>query len=303
LKSEALKPTLPDGGQEEDLAMMRALIVLSLVGATAYMLIPVSEEREWNAGEKVSTARLDPLPQDPLPQGERKLRSWGSTLKSLGSDGQGRVAAPQPPSISATLKQEALYQPDSAAGNEASQAAPDTGARPVAETAGPAEAVYDAAHVAWVKVVNGAKAHSAASISSPITKFYPPGKELQILGRESGWIELLDPATQERGYVFERYLVAIDGPGPSQAVTQASPELALVKAGSKAPKPQTSRLATKAVQQAVNDVGTARDDGDALSGKKRDRTSRKEERRERKMFRLFGSRNPRGEAWTVGSPR
>ena len=278
--------------------MMRALVVLSLAGAAAYMLIPASEEREWNAGEKVSTARLEPLPQDPLPMGDRKLRSWGPTLKSLGRDSQGRVAAPQQPSISATLKQEALYQPDSAAGNEASQAAPD-----MAETVAPAEALQDAAHVAWVKVVYGARAHSAASISSPITKFYPPGKELQILGRESGWIELLDPATQERGYVFERYLVAIDGPGPSQAVTQASPELALVKAGSKAPKPQTSRLATKAVQQAVNDVGTARDDGDALSGKKRDRTSRKEERRERKMFRLFGSRNPRGEAWTVGSPR
>jgi Bacterial SH3 domain len=303
LKSEALKPTLPDGGQEEDLAMMRALIVLSLAGAAAYMLIPVSEEREWNAGEKVSTARLDPLPHDPLPIGERKLRSsWGSTLKSLGSDSQGRVAAPQQPSISATLKQEALYQADSAAGNEPAQAAPDTGGQPVAETAGPAEAVYDAAHVAWVKVVNGAKAHSAASISSPITKFYPPGKELQILGRESGWIELLDPATQERGYVFERYLVAIDGPSPTQAVTQASTELAPVKAASKtAAKPETPRLATRPVREAVNDVGTARSDDDALSGKKRDRAARKEERRQRKMFRLFGTRDP--QAWSVGSPR
>src|SRR5262245_55032778 len=132
--------------------MMRALIVLSLVGAAAYMLIPASEEREWNADEKVSTARLDPLPQDSLPQGERKLRSWGSTLKSLGRE------APVPP----TLKQEALYQPDSAAGNQASQPPAD---------AAPAEAIQDAAHVAWVKVIHGAKAHSAASISSPITEF------------------------------------------------------------------------------------------------------------------------------------
>jgi hypothetical protein len=281
--------------------MMRALIVLSLAGAAAYMLIPASEEREWNAGEKVSTARLDPLPQDPLPQGDRKLRSWGPTLKSLGRDSQGRVAAPQQPSISAPLKQEAVYQPDSAARAEASPPAANAGAQPAAEIAAPAEAVYDVSHVAWVKVVHGAKAHSAASISSPITKFYPPGKELQILGRESGWIELLDPATQERGYVFERYLVAIDGPSPSQAVTQASTELAPVKAASKAPKPQAPRLATKPLQQAVN-VGTTRDD-DALSGKKRDRTARKDERRERKMFRWFGSRNPRADAWTVGSPR
>jgi hypothetical protein len=170
----------------------------------------------------------------------------------------------------------------------------------VVETAGPAEAVLDEAHVAWVKVVHGAKAHSAASISSPITKFYPPGKELQMLGRESGWIELLDPATQERGYVFERYLVAIDGPSPT--VTQASTELAPVKAAPKAAsKPQAPRLATKRVQQAVNDVGAARPGDESLSGKKRDRATKKEGRRERKMFRLFGSRSP--EAWTVGSPR
>jgi hypothetical protein len=75
-----------------------------------------------------------------------------------------------------------------------------------------------------------------------------------------------------------------------------------VKAVSKtAAKPQTPRLATKPLRQAVNDAGTARPEDAALSGKKRDRTARKEERRERKMFRLFGSRNP--EAWTVGSPR
>jgi hypothetical protein len=274
--------------------MMRALIVLSLAGAAAYMLLPASEEREWNADEKVSTARLDPLPQDPLPQGERKLRSWGSTLKSLGRDSQGREAgSPQPP-VSPTLKQEALYQPDRLAGNQASQPAAETGAAP-------AEAIQDAAaHVAWAKVVHGAKAHSAASISSPITEFYPPGKELQIIGRESGWIELLDPVTQERGYVFEQYLVAIDGPSPSPAVTQASAEVSPAKAA--AAKPKTPRLASKPVRQAVNDVGTVRPEDGALTGQKPDRTARREQRRERKLFRWFG-RNPGAEAWTVGSPR
>jgi hypothetical protein len=292
LKSKALKPTYETGAREEDLAMVRALIVLSLAGAAAYMLIPASEEREWNADEKVSTARHDPLPQDSLPQGERKLRSWGSTLKSLGRDSQGRVAGSQQAPVPPTLKQEALYRPDSAAGNQASQPPAD---------AAPAEAIQDAAHVAWVKVIHGAKAHSAASISSPITEFYPPGKELQIIGRESGWIELLDPVTQERGYVFEQYLVAIDGPSPSPAVTQASAEITPAKAA--APRPQTPRLGSKAVQQAVNDGGTVRPEDGALTRKKRDRTARREERRERKFFRWFGGRNPGAEAWTVGSPR
>ncbi len=272
--------------------MMRALIVLSLAGAAAYMLSPASEEREWNADEKVSTARFDPLPQDSLPQGERKLRSWGSTLKSLAGDSQGRVAGSQLPPVPRALKRQALYQPDGAAGNQTSRPAADVGVAP-------AQAIIeDAAHVAWAKVIHGAKAHSAASISSPITEFYPPGKELQLLGRESGWVELLDPVTQERGYVFEQYLVAIDGPSLSPAVTQASAEVPPTKA---AAKPQTPRLA-KPVQQAVNDVGTVRPEDGALTGKKRDRTARREERRERKLFRWFG-RNPGAEAWTVGSPR
>ena len=281
--------------------MMRALIVLSLAGAAAYMLIPASEEREWNAGEKVSTARLEPLPQ-----GERKLRSWGSTLKSLGRDVEGRAVPSQQPSASDTLKQEALYQADIAEESEASPPRAETGARPAAEAAAPAEAIHDtAAHVAWAKVIHGARAHSAASISSPITKFYPPGKELQIVGRDSGWIELLDPVTQERGYVFEKYLVAIDGPGRSQAVTQASAELPPAKAASKvaAPKAQTPRLASKPVQQAINDVGATPPEGVASSDKKRDRAARKEERRERKLLRLFGGRNAGPAAWTVGSPR
>ena len=274
--------------------MMRALIVLSLAGATAYMLLPASEEREWNADEKVSTARLDPLPQDPLPQGERKLRSWGSTLKSLGGDSHGRAAGSAQPPVSPSPTQEALYQPHRAVGNQASQPAADTGAAP-------AEAIQDAAaHVAWAKVVHGAKAHSAASISSPITEFYPPGKELQIIGRENGWIELLDPVTQERGYVFEQYLVAIDGPSRSPAVTQASAEVLPAKAA--AARPQTPRLAAKPVRQAVNDVGTARPEDGALTGQKLDRTARREQRRERKLFRWFG-RNPGAEAWTIGSPR
>src|SRR5262245_61085658 len=113
--------------------MMRALIVLSLAGAAAYMLIPASEEREWNADEKVSTARLESLSQDSLPQGERKLRSWGSTLKSLSGDSQGRVAGSQLPPVPA-LKQQALYQPDGAAGPAA-----DVGAAP-------AQAIEDGAH-------------------------------------------------------------------------------------------------------------------------------------------------------------
>ena len=66
-------------------------------------------------------------------------------------------------------------------------------------------------------------------------RFFPDHEVLsgrhgvQIVGRESGWLELQDPVTQERGFVFEKYLAAIDGPSPTQPMSasksraQASP--------------------------------------------------------------------------------
>jgi hypothetical protein len=223
----------------------------------------------------------------------------------LGRDDQVRAAARQHASTPSPLKQDAFDRPGSAAENQVSQVAPDTLARPVAATVRPAEAVQDAAHLAWVKVVHGAKAHSAASISSPITKFYPPGKELQILGRENGWIELVDPATQERGYVFEQYLVAIDSPSPTPAVTHGAPAVMQASAEDRpakvaAQKSQKPRFASKPVRQAVNEV---RPEESALAASRRDRMAKREERRERKFFRFFGGRDSGMEAWTVGSSR
>jgi hypothetical protein len=150
-------------------------------------------------------------------------------------------------------------------------------------------------------VILAAKAHSEASVSSPITKFYPTGAELQIVGRESGWIEVLDPMAQERGFIFEKYLVAIDGPSPTRSLTQASAE-PLPAAASKVASPaaQTPRQASKPVRQAANDVA-AMQPNEARPDKKRGRLTKKEERRERKLFRLFGSREPA--PWTVGAPR
>ena len=59
-----------------------------------------------------------------------------------------------------------------------------------------------------------ARVHSEASVSSPTIRFYRPGTELQLVRRKNGWLELLDPATQERGWIFEKYLVSIDAPSP-----------------------------------------------------------------------------------------
>jgi hypothetical protein len=68
------------------------------------------------------------------------------------------------------------------------------------------------------KVVLAAALHSEGSVSSPTSRIYPPGKELLLVGRADGWFQVLDPMTQERGWIFEKYFSSVD----SHSLTQAS---------------------------------------------------------------------------------
>ena len=269
--------------------MMRALIFVCLAGAAAYALIPTSEEPEWGAGAKLATVKPEPLLQV-----DQKLRSsWGPTLKSLGRDPEAQPVVSQQRGAP-QQRQEAVYWQGDTQANQASQPPTIAGVPTEVGTA-------TAEHVALARVILAAKAHSEASVSSPITKFYPIGTELQIVGRESGWIELLDPATQERGFVFEKYLVAIDGPSPARTLTQASAEpLPAVAPKAASPAAQKQRQASKPVRRAANAVVAAQPN-EARPETKRDRLTKKEARRERKLFRMFGSREPA--PWTVGAPR
>jgi hypothetical protein len=78
--------------------------------------------------------------------------------------------------------------------------------------------------VEWAKVIFAARVHSEASVSSPTVRFYRSGTELQVVRRESGWLQLLDPVTQERGWIFEQYLSSIEGPSPTQAAMEPTNE-------------------------------------------------------------------------------
>jgi hypothetical protein len=78
--------------------------------------------------------------------------------------------------------------------------------------------------VEWAKVVLTAQTHSQASVSSPTVRFYRPGTELQVVRREGAWFQLLDPATQERGWIFEKYLASIDNPSAPKVATESIPE-------------------------------------------------------------------------------
>jgi hypothetical protein len=270
--------------------MMRLILFLGVAGLAAYAFLSPREEPDWNVDATVATA-LPEAKTAANPQADRKLRSWGPTLKSLGREHASQLASKQA-GDSAPLRQEAAYR----------LGEPTGGAERAPEAGDGAAAVHGP--VSWAKLIFAARVHSAASVSSPVIRFYGAGTELQVVGREYGWLELLDPVTQQRGFVFEKYVVAIDGPSRTQSALGSTAEPTPARVAS--PKVGTLKKSSRPTRQAPGEKPTmqASNDGEVtrLEGR-RERLAKKEERRERKLFRWFGGRDARPAPLTVGSPR
>ena len=70
------------------------------------------------------------------------------------------------------------------------------------------------ANAMWVVVIRSTPVHSGPSVSAPIVAYFAVGKNLNLLGSEQGWYQVLDPATSQRGWVYAQYYVEpSDGPG------------------------------------------------------------------------------------------
>ena len=88
----------------------------------------------------------------------------------------------------------------------------------------------------WVVVIRGAIVHSGPVVSAPIVRFYSVGTELELIDHQHGWFQVLDPATSQRGWIYEKYyLQAIRGPGQGIAVLQEPPKQKLVNARNSTP--------------------------------------------------------------------
>jgi Bacterial SH3 domain len=182
---------------------MRALLLLGVVGAVLYELLLVSHHvLPIDVGED-RFAREMPV--------DRQLRSWGSDLSALVISRKTSLRHPL---------ENAAYAP-----------APErtSGAAKQSLTSGddfvPLKLdVPEQEPTEWAKVMLAARVHSEASVSSPTIRYYRPGTELQVVRRESGWVKLVDPATQEHGWIFENYLSSIDGPSRIQAAMDAPTE-------------------------------------------------------------------------------
>ena len=163
---------------------MKGVLFLGLVGAAIYGAILLS---------------YDALPRDPAEDphavrtlgnpGERQLRSWGTDLPALATSSSQEASLPLP---AATTASRAISSTNSQYDGTAYQP------------------------VEWAKVAFAAKVHSDASVSSPTLRFYQPGIALQVVSRQNGWVQVTDPNSGERGWVFEQYLVPADGPTATQ---------------------------------------------------------------------------------------
>jgi len=178
---------------------MRGFLLLSVVGAVLYGLLLFTandgpdRKADYSLGGRIAPNR---------PAG-RALRSWGSNLPGLvikqTSDGLGTEQTARGEGRF-DVSQEKLAQ---ATVGSALQAQPQT-----------------------AKVVLAARVHSEPSVSSPTVRFFSPGTELQVVRRESGWVELFDPAAQERGWVFESYVWSAGDFSRTQTASLREDELA-----------------------------------------------------------------------------
>jgi SH3-like domain-containing protein len=167
---------------------MKGVLFLGLVGAAIYGAILLSYDalRRDPAGDAFTGRSLGDA-------GNRQLRSWGTDL----------------PALASSSSQEASLALRKAA------TTPVSPVPVIASTNSPSDGTaYQS--VEWAKVAFAAKVHSDASISSPTLRFYRPGTALQVVDRQNDWVQVADPISGGRGWVFEQYLVPADGPTAKQ---------------------------------------------------------------------------------------
>lgn len=212
--------------------MLRALFLLSFVGSALYAGLiythaALSPQHSVSDEDEYALVLAIRPPAGDAASGS--LRSWGPTLQALRNKQPGSRVAPQP------------------AGDRDNR--PVQAGLAVAALA-PTGTITQEDRIGWAKVALAARVHDRASVSSPITHFYPAGSELEIIGRDGAWIELRDPATQARGWVLEQYVAMIDSPTATQVAAAEPDPVPAPEAATPKPKPAKA-IAAKAKKRSV----------------------------------------------------
>jgi len=64
----------------------------------------------------------------------------------------------------------------------------------------------------WVEVASAVNMRADASGDGKIVKVVPKGTKLQVKGRDGNWIQVANPDTDEKGYIYTRFLKETDAP-------------------------------------------------------------------------------------------
>jgi hypothetical protein len=188
------------------------LLFLTLGSVAIYTLLVITHDGLQDG--KAENAFADQT--QPNPPVVEHVSSWGAYLPS-GSLSQ------KPEAALATSQQPAALLPQPNASQDLERKPGADHELAALEDKAPAFESYGAEEpVERVKVVLAAEMHSEGSVSAPTVRYYRPGTELQIVSRGDGWIQVSDPVTQERGWIFEKYLSSIDSSNLTQAATEST---------------------------------------------------------------------------------
>jgi hypothetical protein len=190
---------------------MKGLLLLLSVGAAIYTLLVITHDALPGGKD---TLNVQTQPNHSV---DEHTTSWGAYLpsRSLSQDPQSATSQ-QPTELSA---QQSDGQNSERKLGTTYQLAASADKATTSESEG-----VEPEPVEWAKVVLAAQMHSQASVSSPMVRFYSPGTELQVVRGEGGWLQVSDPVTHQRGWIFEKYLASIDGPSPAQVATETTTE-------------------------------------------------------------------------------
>jgi hypothetical protein len=188
---------------------MKGLLFLMGVGAAIYAFLVITHDSL--RGDTNDTLAF----QTRLNQSvDQKVSSWDSYLPSRSASEASQLATLERPTAGDDVVQDSEQ---AGRADEQLAASEDTATTPEREGA-KSELVERA------KVVLAAQSHSQASVSSPTVHFYRPGTELQVVRREGIWFQVLDPVTQDPGWVLEQYLVSSDDRTPTQVAMASIPD-------------------------------------------------------------------------------
>jgi hypothetical protein len=262
---------------------MRGLLFLSVVGAALYALLVITHSVLTEGGSETTLASQ----AEPDHPDVRHLSGWGAYLHSHSRDQKPRAP-------SETFQQTATLRPErnTAYGPRRYDLVQTVERKLRSDPAAledEASASETGGALEWAKVVLAARVHTQGSVSSPTVRIYSPGTNLQVVRREGGWLQVSDPATQEGGWVLEKYLSSIDGPGSTQAATEPTVESVPIQAA------KSKKRSTSAKRSKPSSVAT--------SGPRNGRWARRDNRR--RGFRLFGfgGRKAAPSAWSIGPAR